>query len=302
MPRRRGKKIVREVEPVSSISRIADAVASVLGTERVHNADNTERGEPRLFIPSGVPDLDLVLDRGRRGWPVGRIVEIYGAEATCKTGVGYALIGQAQKLGGDAILYPAEGNWDEWLAERYGVDLSKLILGDDPTVEGVFTSFNQAMQVTGTSGVLVGMIDSIAGMSTRDELDALEDGEPIKRDRAAQVRALMLSAALRKLGGIIPRNNAILFCVNQVRENPDVVYGEKKKPPGGMALKFYASIRLRLEILGKYKRTRKGEKYVAGLKLKVTAEKNRLARPFQEAKILLDYDEGLLPMPKKKSE
>lgn len=298
--KRRVKKIVREAEPPSAVEAVANAVKNVLGTDRVHNAAGTDRGEPRIFIPSGVPELDLVLDREGRGWPGGRIVEVYGAEATCKTGIGYALIAQCQRLGGTGILYPAEGNWDEWLAQRYGIDLASLVLADDPTVEGVFTSWFQAMVACGPDGLLTGMIDSIAGMTTKAELEELEEGDIMKRDRSAQVRALLLSAALRKLGAAIPRHNAILFCVNQVRENPDVMYGEKKKPPGGMALKFHASIRLRLEMLGKYKRTRKGEKYVAGVKLRVTAEKNRLARPWASADILLDFDEGLLPMPKKK--
>jgi recombination protein RecA len=294
MRKHRGR-IVREVQPQSSIGEIAKAVASVLGQEAVHLGSDSDQGEPRIFIPSGVPDLDLVLDRKGRGWPVGRIVEVFGGEATCKTGLGYALIAQAQKMGGVGLVYPAEGNWDEWLALQYGVTLRDLVLGDDETVEGIFTSFNRVLSKVGKTGLAVGMIDSVAGMATRAELEELEEGGTIKRDRAAQIRALMLSAALRKLGGKIPRTNAILFCVNQVRDAVDVSFGEKSKPPGGRALKFYASIRLKLETLGKLTRTRKGKKYVAGFKLRITAVKNRLARPYQQAEIILDYDKGLLP-------
>jgi recombination protein RecA len=144
------------------------------------------------------------------------------------------------------------------------------------------------------------MIDSIAGMNTQAELDDLEETGEIKRDRSAQIRALMLSSAIRKVAAKIPRNNTILFCVNQIRTQTDVQYGEKNKPPGGFALRFHASIRLKLEIIKKYKRTRKGKVYTAGVHLKVTAVKNRLARPYQEALICLDFEKGLLPMPKKK--
>lgn len=296
MARKYKGRIVREVEPTSQIDGLASALTSVLGSDAVHKASDSDLGEPRMFIPSGVPDLDLVLDRDGRGWPVGRIVEIFGGEATCKTGIGYALIAQAQKMGGDAILYPSEGNWDEWLADQYGVNLDKLILGDDETVEGIFGSFHQAIRKVGRKGLVVGMIDSIAGMATRAELEELEEKGEIKRDRSAQIRALMLSSALRKMGALVPRTNSILFCVNQVRENTDVMFGEKVKPPGGRALKFYASVRLKLELMGKVKRTRQGKQYVAGFKIRITAVKNRLARPYQQAEILLDFEKGLLPI------
>jgi recombination protein RecA len=296
MKKKSGKKIIREVAPKSRIDAYAKAVASVLGSDAVHRGSDSDLGVPRTFIPSGVPELDKVLDREGRGWPGGRIVEIFGAEATAKTAVGYALIAQAQKLGGSAIIYPSEGNYDEWLAQRYNIDESNLILGDDNTVEGIFSSWRKAIKVAGKDGLLIGMIDSIAGISTQAELD-----EPVlKRDRHAQIRAQMISSSLRRMGAEIPRTSSILFCVNQVRENPDVLYGEKRKPPGGMALKFYASIRLKLESLGKITREQKGKKYTAGFKLRITAVKNRLAKPYQQADFILDYEKGLLPLSKKK--
>ena len=294
------KKIVREVMPTSQISELAEAVSDVLGSHAVHRASSSDRGVPRIFIPSGVPALDLVLDREGRGWPVGRIVEVFGAEATIKTGIGLALIAACQEMGGDGIIWPCEGEYDEWLALRYGCDLDRLILGDSQTVEGVFGSFYKSMSKVGRKGLMVGMIDSIAGMNTEAELAELEETGEIKRDRSAQIRALMLSSAIRKVAGAIPRTNTILFCVNQIRTQTEVQYGEKNKPPGGFALRFHASIRIKLEMIGKYTRTRKGKKYVAGVKLKATAVKNRLARPYQEAYFLLDYDKGLLAMPKKK--
>lgn len=289
---KRKGRIVREVETGLNFDAVTAALRAVLGDDRVHSGSSSDLGEPRMFVPSGVPDLDLVLDREGRGWPSGRIVEVYGGEATCKTGLGYALIAQAQKLGGAAVLYPSEGNWDEWLAEQYGVDLVKLALGDDETVEGIFDSWNDALHVAGKDGLLVGMIDSVAGMSTRAEL--AEEG--ITQTRSAQLRAQMMSKALRKIGATMPRTSAILFCVNQVRDAVDVQYGEKAKPPGGRALKFYASVRLRLESIGRVTRQRGGQKYVAGFKLRITAEKNRLARPFQQATIMLHFEKGLLPL------
>lgn len=298
----RKKRIIRRVKQRSKTDALADAVASVLGSDRVHMGSTSDQGEPRLWVPSGVPDLDLVLDREGRGWPVGRIVEVYGGEATCKTGLAYALIAEVQRMGGDAILYPCEGNYDEWLAEQYGIDIRKLILGDDETVEGVFGSFSKALRHVGRTGLLVAVIDSIAGMATRAELetDRGDDLDEIKRDRSAQVRALLLSQAFRRMGARVPRANCILFCINQVRDNPDAAYGKKTKPPGGKALKFYASVRLELEIIKRVQRLRAGKKYTAGFHLRITAIKNRLARPYQQAEIMLDFEKGLLPIKRTK--
>lgn len=293
------ERVVRKVKAVSTdMGAVADALKSVLGSDAVHRGDESDLGEPRIFIPSGVPELDLVLDRKGRGYPVGRTIEIYGASATCKTGFAYALLAKTHAMGGAGILYPTEGNVDTWLAERYGVDLAKLEIGDDPTVEGVFASFRKAMRAVRRQGLLVGVIDSVAGLSTRAELEE----ETFDRDRAAQLRALMLSKAFRKLGAEIPRENALLFCINQVRDNTDGGAQSKPKPPGGHALRFYASIRLRIEIVQKVWAQVKGRRVVAGFHLRVTAEKNRLARPYQTCDVLLDFDRGLLPVSEKRKD
>lgn len=299
--RKRKQKIVMQVQPTSQIADLAEAVSEVLGEHATHRASDTDRGTPRLFIPSGIPVLDPLLDReSGRGWPVGRIVEVFGDEATAKTALGYSLIAQCQKMGGDGILWPCEGEYDEWLALKIGVDLDRLILGDSETVEGVFGSFSKAMRKTGRRGLLVGMIDSIASMNTEAELKEFEETGEIKRDRSAQIRALMLSSAIRKVAATIPRTNVTLFCINQIRSNPDVLFGSSKQSPGGRALKFHASVRLQLEPVGKHVRQRKGKKYVAGMKIKATLIKNRLATPYQEVPLLLDYSKGLIPRPKKK--
>lgn len=290
-----GEKTIRRVVPRSNISRIADAVASVLGTEAVHRGDTSDQGEPRVFIPSGVPGLDAVLDRKGRGWPGGRIVEVYGASATCKTGIAYALIAQVQKAGGDAVLYPCEGNWDAWLAEQYGVDPNRLVLADDETVEGVGESLQKLLETVGRSALLAVVVDSVAGLSTRAELA----DEEYNRDRAAQVRAMLLSKLLRKLGARIPRTNVILFLINQTREGTE--QNEKPKPTGGRAIGFYCSIRLRLELIEKVWRQIAGKKRVAGFKLRATSEKNRLARPFESAVVMLDFDRGLRKLDVKKA-
>lgn len=293
MPRKkliRFTRIIRKVSTYTDIDAVAASVAAALGNDSVYRARETHLGEPTAWVRSGVPDLDLILDRKRRGWPFGRIIEAFGAEQTCKTGLGYALLAQVQKLGGVAILFPSEGNYDQWLAERYKVDLDRLVIGDNETVEGIFSACTKAINRLPSTGMLVIMIDSIAGMGTKAELEEDE----LKQDRQAQLRAQFMSKAMRKISAKIARKKVLLFCVNQIREATDIMYGEKTKPVGGKALKFHASVRIKITTLGKLKRTKQGRAYIGGFKLRLESVKNRLARPYQQANIVLDFDKGLI--------
>jgi len=289
-------RIVRKVSTYTDIDAVAASVVAALGKDSVYRARETHLGEPTAWVKSGVPDLDEILDRKCRGWPFGRIVEMFGGEQSCKTGIGYALLAEVQKLGGVAILFPSEGNYDQWLAERYGIDLDRLVIGDDETVEGIFSASTIAINRLPSNGMLAIMIDSIAGTSTKAELDE----EELKQDRQAQLRAQFISKAMRKLNAKIARKKVLLFCVNQIREATDILYGEKTKPVGGKALKFHASVRIKITVLGKIKRTRKGKVYIGGFKLRLESVKNRLARPYQQAEIIVDFDRGLLPVKHKK--
>lgn len=231
-------------------------------------------------------------------------MEIFGDSATAKTAVGYALIAQMQKLvkasedlEGTAVLFPSEGNFDSWLADQYKINLSELVIADNETVEGISDSFRKGMQLAAGNKIFIGMIDSIAGMTTKAELDQ----EETRLDRTNQMRAQLISKFMRKVGAAIPRSNAILFCINQIRDKTDVLFGEKTEPPGGKALKFYASIRLKLELIKKLKATVAGKTKVVGLHIRITAIKNRLADPYETAEIKLHFKRGLLPIKSTKS-
>jgi recombination protein RecA len=295
------KRKIRRVKPAFGVDDVVASLESVLGGNSVHSGASSDQGEPTIWIPSSVPGLDIVLDREERGWPGGRIVEVYGGPGSCKTGLGYAVIAEAQKLGGVGVLYPCEGNYDEWLAkECYGVDPARLVIPDEhDTVEAVFGSWTKLMRDAGKRGLIVGVIDSIANLSTKDEL---EDPE-ISRTRAQQIRALLISQAMRKIGARIPKTKTLLFCINQTREGETGPAGvkSKPKPPGGSSIKFMASVRLRLEVLQKRWKQRDGMKTVGGFDLRVTAEKNRMARPFQMSTLRLDFDNGWTDPKAKKS-
>jgi len=292
----RKRRTKKEEAPKSNrLAKLADRLSESLGSESFH-LGGSGLCSPRIYIPSLIPDLDQVLDREGRGWAGGRIVELYGASATSKTGIGYALGASCQQQGGDFILIPAEGNVDEWLLRQYGVDLDTLLIVDKNTVEEIFFFVKKVLEDTETPTVI--MIDSLAGMCTKEEFES----DTFERDRAAQLRAFLTSKALRKISTIVPKTNTILFMINQVREGATVgVLKQKDKPTGGHAIGFYCDIRIRLENIGRINRTKAGKKYVAGFKLRATAEKNRLAEPFATSEFMLDFDKGMSSMPEKKT-
>jgi len=295
------KRKIRRVKPAFDVDQVVASLESTLGEDTIHTGASSDQGEPTIWIPSGVPGLDPVLDRELRGWPGGRIVEVFGGPGSCKTGLGYAVVAEAQKLGGVGVLYPTEGNYDEWLAQEcYGVDTRRLVIPDEhDTVEAVFGSWTKLMRDVGKRGLVVGVIDSIANLSTREEL---EDPE-ISRTRAQQIRALLISQAMRKIGARIPKTKTLLFCINQTREGETTPTGQKgkPKPPGGSSIKFMASVRLRLEVLQKRWKQSGGQKMVGGFDLRITAEKNRMARPYQMSTLRLDFDNGWIDPAAKKA-
>jgi recombination protein RecA len=300
----------------------SEEIEEVEGLEEALGADDAHDIDPEVFIPSRVPGLDAVLDREGRGWPAGTIVEIYGAEATCKTGFAYALMASVQKAGGRAFLFPAEGNLDWWLMRQYGIDTEKVEYPElededaprygkkghfrprpDPKacacVEPVFEKCIELMEDSMSDDqVVVAVIDSVAGLQTTDEFT----DDKIERDRDHQVRAQLISKSFRKIGPRIPNSKMILFLVNQVREGDGGMPGikSKPKPPGGWAIRFSCSVRLRLEIIEKKHAQKDGMSYVKGFKLKITSEKNRMAYPFATKTILLDLQEGLKELPAKR--
>lgn len=289
-------KIKKQTEN-PSLQALAKAAKSVLGSDAVHKGSNTEFGEPKMFISTGLEGFDLLLDKGGLGWPCGRTIEIYGGEQTCKSGIAYDLLARTQRLGGVGVLFPSEGEYSEWLAVQYGVDLDRLIIGDSNVIEDVFKTIDKMIAVSDGDAPVTFVIDSIAGLETREEYNS----EEYTKDRQQQIRAFLLRKALRKLSIKIPKTKAILFMVNQISEGESTPQGYKSKgkPPGGTAPKFFAAVRLRLENIGKVMKTVKGKKQAAGFDVRIIAEKNRLARPYQQTELRVDFDRGLIPIPKK---
>lgn len=219
-------------------------------------------------ISTGCLPLDLALGVG--GLPRGRIIEIFGPESSGKTTVSLSTIAQAQKHGGIAAFIDAEHALDPLWAERIGVKLDELLISQPDTGE-------QALEITESlirsGGIDVLVIDSVAALVPRAEIEG-EMGEA-----AIGLQARLMSQALRKLTGVISKSKTVCIFTNQLRQKIGVMFGNPETTTGGLALKFYASVRMDVR---KIETIKDGDR-VIGSRHRVKIVKNKVAVPFRIA-------------------
>ncbi len=289
----------KQVTEIAGRDELASSLAEGLNKKfkdfkAVYFLDNTEETPTDLteWVSTGSSTLDLAIaNRPNGGLPVGRIAEFTGLEAAGKSLIMAHLLANTQKKGGLAVYIDTENALSEEFLRAIGVDVANMLYIPLETIEDIFEAIEniiESIRKSSKDRLVTIVVDSVAAATTKVELEADYD-----KDGWATTKAILMSKAMRKITNMIGKQRIVLAFTNQLREKMGVMFGDKYTTSGGKALGFHASVRVRLQSVGKLKAKIGSKEIIVGVETEATVTKNRLGPPYKKAKFEIYFDSGI---------